>query len=61
MAFALIVLVLVRQGLMVLELLAPGRGQRAGLLHRLTAVAVGGASVEPGPGTSREVGAHEPV
>ncbi|MGP0101442.1 MAG: hypothetical protein ACLPUT_07470 [Solirubrobacteraceae bacterium] len=53
MAFALIALVLVRQTLMVLELLAPGRHARADLLHRLTDAAVGGAGVGEGPGSGR--------
>ncbi len=61
MAFALIALVLVRQTLMVLELLAHGRDAQTDLLHRLTGVAVGVASVQPGPRSSREAGAHEPV
>ena len=51
MAFALIALVLARQTLMVLELLAPGRGAQAGLLRRLTDAAVGGAGAGQGPGS----------
>ncbi len=51
MAFALIALVLVRQTLMVLVLLAPGRGAQAGLLRRLTDAAVGGAGAGQGPGS----------
>jgi hypothetical protein len=61
MAFALIALVLVRQGLMVLELLAAGRGRQAGLLNTLAGVSVGGAGVEAGLRSSREVRVHEPV
>jgi len=43
MAFGLIALVLTRQGLMVLELLAPSRHANAGLMQRLTHAALGGA------------------
>jgi hypothetical protein len=46
MAFALVVVVLVRQGLMLLELLAPGGDARAGLMDRLTSVALGEAGGE---------------
>ena len=41
---------------MVLELLAHGRDAQTDLLHRLTGVAVGVASVQPGPRSSREAG-----
>jgi hypothetical protein len=44
MALGLIVLVLARQGLMVLELLAPGRDRQAGLMERLAHAAVGGSA-----------------
>ncbi len=54
MAFALIALVLVRQGLMVLELLGPGRDADAGLMQRLTHAALGGASGGDGPGSGYE-------
>jgi diguanylate cyclase len=50
MAFALIALVLARQGLMVLELLAPGRDAHAGMMRRLTHAALGRAD------TGREMG-----
>ena len=54
MAFALIALVLVRQGLMVLELLAPSRDTQAGLMQRLTHAALGGASGGEEPGSGYE-------
>jgi diguanylate cyclase len=54
MAFALIALVLVRQGLMVLELLAPNRDTQAGLMQRLTHAALGGASGGEEPGSGYE-------
>jgi len=54
MAFGLIALVLVRQGLMVLELLAPSRDANAGLMQRLTHTALGGAGSGEGPGTGYE-------
>ena len=54
MAFALIALVLVRQGLMVLELLGPGRDADAGLMQRLTHAALGGASGGDGSGSGYE-------
>jgi hypothetical protein len=43
MAVGLIALVLTRQGLMVRELLAPGRDPHAGFMQRLTHVALGGS------------------
>ena len=54
MAFALIALVLVRQALMVMELLGPGRDADAGLMQRLTHAALGGASGGEGPGSGYE-------
>ncbi|HZL48064.1 MAG TPA: hypothetical protein VFC30_03510 [Solirubrobacteraceae bacterium] len=54
MAFGLIALVLVRQGLMVLELLGPGRDADAGLMQRLTHAALGGAGGGEGPGSGYE-------
>jgi hypothetical protein len=54
MAFALIALVLVRQGLMLLELLGPGRDADAGLMQRLTHAALGGAGGGEGPGSGYE-------
>ena len=54
MAFALIVLVLVRQGLMLLELLGPGRDADAGLMQRLTHAALGGAGGGDGQGSGYE-------
>jgi hypothetical protein len=54
MAFGLIALVLARQGLMVLELLAPSRDANAGLMQRLTHAALGGAGGGDGPGSGYE-------
>jgi len=54
MAFALIALVLVRQGLMLLELLGPGRDADAGLMQRLTHAALGGAGGGDGHGSGYE-------
>jgi diguanylate cyclase len=54
MAFGLIALVLARQGLMVLELLAPSRDADAGLMQRLTHAALGGAAGGEGPGSGYE-------
>jgi hypothetical protein len=54
MAFGLIALVLARQGLMVLELLAPSRDANAGLMQRLTHAALGGAGDGQGPGSGYE-------
>jgi len=54
MAFGLIALVLVRQGLMVIELLAPSRDANAGLMQRLTQAALGGAEGGEGPGSGYE-------
>lgn len=54
MAFGLIALVLARQGLMVLELLAPSRDTNAGLLQRLTHAALGEAASVETPGSHYE-------
>jgi hypothetical protein len=54
MAFGLIALVLARQGLMVLELLAPSRDTQAGLMQRLTHTVLGGASGGEEPGSGYE-------
>ncbi len=54
MAFGLIALVLARQGLMVLELLAPSRDANAGLMQRLTHAALGGAGSREGPRSGYE-------
>ena len=55
MAFGLIALVLARQALMVLELLAPSRDSRLGLMQRLvTHAAVGSVSATEGPGSGYE-------
>lgn len=54
MAFGLIALVLVRQGLAVFELLGPGHDADAGLMQRLTHAALGGASGGEGPGSGYE-------
>ncbi len=61
MAVALIALVLVRQALMVRELLAGGGDTRTGLMQRLTRAALGGAGVEEGPGSGYQAGGHDPV
>jgi hypothetical protein len=44
MAFGLVVLVLIRQGLILFELLAHRRDTQAGLMQRLTQATLGGAS-----------------
>jgi len=55
MAFGLIALVLVRQGLMVLELLAPSRDTQDGLMQRLTHAVLGEAGGGgEGPGSGYE-------
>jgi predicted ribosomally synthesized peptide with SipW-like signal peptide len=54
MAFGLIALVLARQGLMMLELLAPSRHADADLMQRLTHTALGGAVGGEGPGSGYE-------
>src|ERR1022692_1447966 len=56
MAFGLIALVLVRQGLMVRELLAPSRDAQAGLMQRLTDAALGGTGAGDGPGSGYRAG-----
>ena len=60
MAFGLIALVLARQGLMVLELLAPSRDMQSGLMQRLTHAALSGAGVEGRPASGYQAGGHEP-
>lgn len=59
MAFGLIALVLVRQAMLVRELLAPSRDVHAGLMQRLGHVALGGADAE-GLGSGSQVGSYEP-
>jgi hypothetical protein len=54
-------LVLVRQGLMVRELLAPSRDVQAGLMQRLTHAALGGPSPGEGPRSSCRAGGYEPL
>ena len=61
MAFGLIALVLARQGLMVLELLAPSRDAQAGVMQRLTYAALGGASAEGESGSGYRAGGYEPL
>jgi hypothetical protein len=61
MAFALIALVLARQGLMVLELLAPSRDAQAGLMQRLTHAALGGEDPEEIPAPGHRAGGYEPL
>ena len=60
MAFGLIALVLARQGLMVLELLAPSRDMQSGLMQRLTHAALSGAGVEGRAASDYQAGGHEP-
>ncbi len=52
-AVGLIALVLARQGLLMVELIRPGLGGRAGLGQRLTDTALGGTAVEAGPRPGR--------
>jgi hypothetical protein len=59
MAFGLIALVLVRQAMLVRELLAPSRDVHAGLMQRLGHVALGGADAEE-LGSGSQVGSYEP-
>jgi hypothetical protein len=54
MAFSLIALVLVRQGLMVLELLSPSGGTQDALMQRLTHAALGGGPDGEGAGSGYE-------
>ena len=61
MVFGLIALVLVRQGLMVLELLAHSRDTQAGLMQRLTNAALGGAQAGEDPGSGYQAGGYEPL
>jgi hypothetical protein len=61
MAFGLIALVLARQVLMVLELLAPSRDTQAGLMQRLTYAALGGARAEEEPVSGYRAGGYEPL
>jgi hypothetical protein len=61
MAFGLIALVLARQVLMVLELLAPSRHTQAGLMQRLTYAALGGAGTEEDPVPGYRAGGYEPL
>ncbi len=56
MALGLIVLVLTRQGLMVLELLTPSRHANAGLMQRLTHAALGASAGGKIPGSG-----HDPL
>ncbi len=56
MAFGLIALVLARQGLMVLEMLTPGRDERGSLTQRLANAAVGGAGAEERRGSAYRAG-----
>ena len=56
MAFGLVALVLTRQALMVLELLAPSRDTQVGLMKRLTNVALGSTGGEEGRGSGYQAG-----
>jgi len=53
--------VLMRQGLIVLELLAPDRDVQAGLMHRLTHAALGGKRPEEIPSPGHRTGGYEPL
>jgi hypothetical protein len=59
MAFALIALVLVRQALLVMELLAPAPGVRGSLIHRLTHAALGGVAGEERAMPDYQAGGYE--
>jgi hypothetical protein len=61
MAFGLIALVLARQVLMVLELLAPSRHAQAGLMQRLTHAVLGDAGAEEEPVSGYRAGGYEPL
>jgi hypothetical protein len=61
MAFGLIALVLARQGLMLLELLAPNRDVEAGMVQRLAHAAAGGAGIGEGSRSGYQAGGHESV
>jgi len=60
MAFGLIALVLARQGLMVLELLAPSRDVQVGPMQRLAHAALSSAGIEEEPGPGRQAGSRGP-
>jgi diguanylate cyclase len=59
MALGLVTLVLVRQGLILFELLAHSRDRQAGLMQRLTQATLGGA-VEEGPASPYQATGYEP-
>jgi hypothetical protein len=61
MAFGLIALVLVRQGLMAFELLKPGRDAQVGVMQRLTDAALGGEDLAQGSRPPVGAGGYEPV
>jgi hypothetical protein len=61
MAFGLIALVLARQGLMVRELLAPGRDSHAGLMRRVTDAALGDSAAGDGTHAGYQTGGYEPL
>lgn len=53
MALGLVALVLLRQGLLIFEVLRGAPGQKARLTERLTSAALGGLAVEDGPSSDR--------
>jgi hypothetical protein len=59
MAFALVVLVLARQGLILFELLAPSRDTQAGLIQTLKQATLGGAAEER-PASAYQANGYEP-
>lgn len=61
MALALILLVLVRQGLMVLELFAPSRDVQASMMQRLTQVALGDITAGDRPAAAYQAVRDEPI
>ena len=61
MAFGLIALVLVRQGLAILELLTPSLDTRAGLMQRVTRAALGDADAGQPPHSGYRGGGYEPL
>jgi len=61
MAFGLIALVLVRQGLAIFELLTPSRDTRSGLMQRVTRAALGDADAGRPPHSGYRDGGYEPL
>jgi hypothetical protein len=61
MALGLVMLVLLRQGLMFMELRAPQGDVETSLMERLTYAAMGDASAGDRPATAYQAAGHEPV